>query len=404
MSRPPSLGLLFGLRALRMGAYGLISVVLVLYLAERGLDPIQIGLVLTLTLLGDSALSLLLSIRADRWGRRRTMMAGAALMAAGGGLLAVSGDFTVLVLAATVGVISPTGSEVGPFLAVEQACLAQLVDDRDRTRVFAWYNVVGFSATGLGALAAGWTSEALQGAGWTPLATHQALLAAYAVAGVGLGLATLGLSPSVEPPRTEGPRPVLGLGRSRGTVARLSGLFAVDAFGGGFILQSWIAWWLHTRFNAGEADLGLLFLGTNLLSGISALVAVPLAKRIGLVATMVWTHLPSNLLLMLVPLMPNFALAATVLLLRHMLSQMDVPTRQSYVNAIIPPDERSAANGLTGVARQIAASLAPSVATALPAGGLAFVLAGGIKSAYDLALWVQFRHIRPPEETRPRAS
>jgi MFS family permease len=390
-----------------MMAYGLISVVLVLYLSARGLDPSRVALVLALTLVGDAALSLLLTTRADRWGRRRTLVAGAILMAAGGGILAVTGDFTVLCLAATVGVVSPTGAEVGPFLAVEQACLAQITASRRRTEVFAWYNVVGFTASGLGSALGGAVCTRLQAHGWSDLASYQAVLGGYACAGLGLAAVSFLLAPAVEVPRAPrspdsaltSPRPFLGLRKSRGTVGRLSALFAVDAFGGGFILQSWLAWWLHERFAVGEATLGSLFLATSVLSGLSALAAVPLSRRIGLVATMVWTHLPSNALLVLVPFMPTFPLAAAVLLLRHTLSQMDVPTRQSYVNAIVPASERSAANGVTGTTRQLAAAAAPMVSALFPATGfLPFVLAGGIKAAYDLALWHQFRHLRPPEE------
>lgn len=396
---------LFAARILRMFAYGIIAVVLVLYLAQRGLSETRIGLLLTFTLLGDAALSLWLSTHADRWGRRKAMMAGAVLMAAGGVALAVTGDFVWLLVAATIGVISPTGNEVGPFLAVEQACLAQVIADRHRTRVFAWYNVAGYAATALGALAGGTGATALQRAGWSMLASYQTLFGVYAAAGGGLLLLSSRLSAAVEaPPHVvpAGARLFLGLHESRSLVARLSALFALDAFGGGFILQSVVAYWLHQRFQVDEATLGAVFFGTNILSGLSALVAVPLARRIGLVNTMVWTHLPSNVVLMAVPLMPTFPLAVAALLVRHMLSQMDVPTRQSYVNAIVPPAERSAANGVTGTARQLAAALAPMVAGPLlgmaALTGVPFFAAGGLKILYDFNLWRMFRTVKPPEE------
>jgi MFS family permease len=333
------------------------------------------------------------------------MMAGAALMIAGGAAMALTGNFYWLLVAATIGVISPTGNEVGPFLAVEQACLAQVIADRHRTRIFAWYNVAGYAATALGALAGGTGAAALQRGGWSLLASYQALFGAYAAVGGGLLLLSSRLSSAVEaPPRVvaAGARLFLGLHESRGLVARLSALFALDAFGGGFILQSVVAYWLHERFQVDEATLGAVFFGTNILSGFSALVAVPLARRIGLVNTMVWTHLPSNLVLMAVPLMPTFPLAVAALLIRHTLSQMDVPTRQSYVNAIVPPAERSAANGVTGTARQLAAALAPTIAgTVLGVAaltGVPFFAAGGLKIAYDLNLWRMFRTVKPPEE------
>lgn len=405
---PVSLRLLFATRCLRMFAYGLLGVVLVLYLAERGLDATRIGLLLTLTFLGDAAISLVLSTRADRWGRRRTMMAGAALMAVGGWAMAATGDFGLLVVAATIGVISPTGGEVGPFLAVEQACLAQVVADRERTRIFAWYNVAGYLATALGALVAGTVAEALQRAGWNALASYRVLFLAYGVAGVLIVLLCRMFDAAVEAPARATPPagPVgalLGLHESRGTVLRLAGLFSLDAFAGGFIVQSFLVYWFHQKFGVGEAALGTVFFGTNLLSGLSALAAVPLARRIGLVNTMVWTHLPSNVLLMLVPLMPTYGWAVAVLLLRHMISQMDVPTRQSYVSAVVTAGERSAANGVTGTARQLGAALAPVLAGPMLAtaalAGAPFFVSGGLKIVYDLLLWRSFRRVKPPEET-----
>ena len=402
------LPLLFATRGVRMFAYGVLGVVLVLYLTACGLSEAGVGLLLTLTLLGDAAISLGLSTRADRWGRRRTLAAGAGLMLLGGWVMAATGDFTVLALAATIGVISPTGSEVGPFLAVEQACLAQVIADRDRTRVFAWYNVAGFIATALGAVTGGVVAEALQRAGWGALGSYRALFVAYGVLGGIIGMMSLRLGAAVEaPPAAEtaaggAARPWLGLTQSRGIVRRLSGLFALDAFGGGFILQSFLVYWFHRKFGVGEAALGTLFFGTNLLSGLSALAAVPLARRIGLVNTMVWTHLPSNLLLMLVPFMPTYGWAVGVLLVRHVISQMDVPTRQSYVNAVVPPAERSAANGVTGTARQLGASLAPVLAgPLLGSAALAaapFLVSGALKIIYDLLLWRNFRRTKPPEE------
>lgn len=389
-----------------MFAYGILGVILVLYLAAAGLGEARIGLLLTMTFLGDAAISLWLSTHADRWGRRRVLVVGATLMAAGGLVMAQTGDFTLLVLGATIGVISPTGGEVGPFLAVEQACLAQLTAARDRTRVFAWYNVVGYAATALGALGCGLAAEALQHAGWTPLASYRALLGVYGALGVVIGVLNWRLGPDVEvdaAPAKE--NRFFGLGESRGTVFRLSALFALDSFGGGFIVQSFLAYWFHLRFGVSEAALGGIFFGANLLSGLSALAAVPLARRIGLVNTMVWTHLPSNVLLMAVPLMPSFGWAVGVLLARHMISQMDVPTRQSYVNAVVPAAERSAANGVTGTARQLGTALAPLCAGPLLATAaltsVPFFVAGGLKIIYDLALWRSFRTVKPPEEGGP---
>ncbi|MBI2813337.1 MAG: MFS transporter [Opitutae bacterium] len=405
MTQPPArVWLLFTTRIVRMFAYGVLGVILVLYLAATGLDETRIGVLLTLTFLGDAAITLWLSTRADQWGRRRVLVVGAGLMALGGAVMALTGDFTLLVLGATVGVISPTGGEVGPFLAVEQACLAQVTAAPDRTRIFAWYNVAGYGATALGALAGGGLAEYLQHTGWTALASYRLLLGGYGALGLVIGVMSgrLGAQVEAQAAATQAGR-FLGLGSSRGTVFRLSALFSLDSFAGGFIVQSFLAYWLHRRFGVGEAALGAIFLGTNLLSGLSALAAVPLARRIGLVNTMVWTHLPSNVLLMGVPLMPSFGWAVTLLLLRHTISQMDVPTRQSYVNAVVPADERSAANGVTGTARQLGTALAPLFAgPMLGVAALAsapFFVAGGLKIIYDLALWRGFRAVKPPEES-----
>jgi MFS family permease len=401
----PDLRLLFTARLLRMFGYGMLGLTLVLYLSALGFGAVEIGLLLTLTLLGDVVLSLWLTAHADRWGRRKALVVGAALMALGGLGMAVSSHFVVLILAATIGVISPTGGEMGPFQAIEQACLAQAVSDRERTRVFAWYNLVGYLATALGALGAGWFAARMLAQGWTSVAAYRVILFAYAGLGVSLAVLSARLTTRIEAPADRatisGPS-LLGLRESRGIVLRLSALFALDSFGGGFILQSFLAWWFQQRFAASEETLGLLFFGTNLLSGLSGLVAVPIARRFGLIATMVWTHLPSNLLLMLVPLMPSLPLAITVLLARHLLSQMDVPTRGSYVNAIVPAGERAAANGVTNTAKQLGTALGPIIAGSLFGSAavtvLPFFVCGVLKSSYDLMLWRSFRRLKPPEE------
>ena len=394
---------LFATRMARLFAYGFLAVVLVLYLAAAGLSEARIGVLLTLTLLGDTAVSLWLTTSADRFGRRRTLVAGAVLMLLAGVVFALTGNFLLLLAAATIGVISPSGNEVGPFLAVEQAALTEVVPAGDRTRVFAWYGLVGSFATAAGSLAGGVASQALQGAGVAPLASYRAVVIGYAAFGALLATLFGGLSRHVEAPASAAERRGrFGLNRSRGVVARLAGLFSLDAFAGGFVVQSLVAYWFHRRFGVAPAALGGIFFGANLLAGVSALAAARVARRIGLVNTMVVTHLPSNVLLLLVPLMPTMPLAVAVLLLRFSISQMDVPTRQSYTMAVVSPDERSAAAGVTGVARTTGAALAPALAAPLLAStalmGVPFFLAGGLKIVYDLALWRSFRALRPPEE------
>ncbi len=401
------IALLFATRALRMFAYGLTSVVLVLHLAAAGIPQSRIGLLLSLTLLGDTAISLLLTTRADRWGRRRTLLVGAVLMLVAAAAFATSTSFLLLLLAATVGVLSPSGNEVGPFLAVEQAALSQQIEPARRTSVFAWYQLAGSLATAAGSLCGGALVQALQGAGYSALQSYRGVSVGYGLVGLLLAGLFLRLSPAVEAPRRErgdapAPRAVLGLHRSRGIVWRLSGLFALDAFAGGLVVQSYVAWWFHTRFGATPVALGGIFFGANVLAGFSALSAAAIARRIGLVNTMVATHLPSNVLLAVVPLMPTLPLAVAVLFLRFSISQMDVPTRQSYTMAVVEPDERSAAAGVTGTVRTVGAALAPLLAGPLYAAAalasVPFLLAGGLKIAYDLALWRSFRAVRPPEE------
>jgi MFS family permease len=399
------ISLLFAARVTRLFAYGFLSVVLVLYLSEAGLPEGQIGLLLTLTLAGDAAISLWMTTRADRLGRRRMLVAGAVLMALGGIAFLLTRNPVLLALAAVIGVISPSGNEIGPFLSIEQAGLSQLVSDDQRTRTFAWYNLAGSFATACGALAAGWLASDLQSSGMAALQAYRVVLAGYALAGGILLLWFSCLTPAVEAGKTDpGVQRRLGLYRSQGVVRKLSSLFALDAFAGGLILQSMVAFWFFVRFEVDVGAIGNIFFGANILAGLSALLAVPLARRFGLINTMVFTHIPSNILLMLVPLMPNLPLAVLVLLLRFTISQMDVPTRQSYVMAVVAPDERSAASGVTNIARTVGAAASPvltGIFLGVPAlASLPFFLSGGLKILYDLTLWREFRGVRPPEEQK----
>ena len=401
--------LLFALRTLRMFGYGFLAVVLVLYLDAIGLDAVTIGIILTLTLVGDTVVSLWLTTNADRLGRRRVLLAGSLLMVAAGLVFATTSWPPLLILAATIGVISPTGNEVGPFLAVEQAALSETIDGSRRTSTFAWYNLVGYVATASGALLAGIVSQALLDRGLVPADAYRAIVIGYAVIGIAMAISCRRLGEAIEAPPAQGRagdgiRRRFGLGRSRSVVLRLSALFSIDAFAGGFIPLSLMAYWFHLRFGVEPALLGAVFFASNLLAAVSALSAARIASRIGLINTMVFTHLPSNVLLIFIPLMPNLALAVAVLLLRFSLSQMDVPTRQSYVMAVVDPDERSAAAGVTGIARTTGAAISPSISAVLVSNaGLAaipFYLAGGLKIAYDLLLYREFRSVRPAEEQR----
>lgn len=400
--------MLFLTRSIRLFAYGALSVVLVFYLVSLGLTEAQVGLLLTLTLAGDIAISLLLTTRADQMGRRRTLIVGAILMAGAGIAFASTHNLLFLIVAGMIGVISPSGNEVGPFLSIEQAALSHVVSAASRTEVFAWYTLAGSVATALGALCGGAASGIVQKASLSASDSYRAVVLLYAALGATLAFLFLSLSlatevrDSVSHQRSLAAKKFLGVGQSRLIVFTLSSLFALDSFAGGFVVQSFAAYWFYLRFGVQPVKLGLIFFWANVLSGISALLASRLATRIGLVRTMVVTHLPSNVLLILVPLMPNLTLAVLVLLVRFSISQMDVPTRQSYTMAVVRPEERSAAGGITGVARTAGAAISPVFAGFLfshPALiDVPFFIAGALKIAYDLALYRGFAAVRPPEE------
>lgn len=398
--------LLFATRTVRLFAYGFLAVILALYLSVVGLNDTQVGLVLSLTLIGDAVISLPITIIADRFGRRRMLIVGAGLMIFAGVVFALTSNITLLIVTAIIGTISPSGNEVGPFLSIEQAALPQTTTDKQRTQVFAWYSLLGSFTTGIGSLAGGSLASLLQSAGQTELNSYRAVIVGYALLGAVLAVMFTRLSPAVEiaPTATAPTLPSLfGLKRSRGVVFKLSGLFMIDAFAGGLVVQSMVALWFNRRFGVDPAVIGGIYFGANFFAGLSALAAARVAARIGLVNTMVFTHVPSNILLILVPLMPTLSLAIFVLLARFSISQMDIPTRQSYTVAVVDPDERSAANGVTNIARTTASAFSPVVTGAmLNAGGIwlsgPFILAGGLKLVYDLLLYRNFQSIKPPEE------
>jgi MFS family permease len=400
--------LLVAARGLRMLSYGFLSVILALYLSAIGFSVLQIGTLFTVALGGGAAATTVISLLADRWGRRITLIVSSVLMATAGAALATGTSFPLLLVFAALGTLSPSGQEIGPFQSLEQAALSDARAEPGRVMPYAWYNLVGYLAVAVGALAAGVAPTALQAAGWMPLAAQRTLVWAFAAIGLVLIGVYLPLSPSVEAPLRQAasgtPRP--GLYRSRGIVLRLAALFGLDALAGGLIVQSLIAFWFHQRFGVGLERLGPLFFGTNLLSARSSLVAARLADRFGLLNTMVFTHLPSNVLLAMVPFMPSWPLAALVLLARHALSQMDVPTRQAYTMALVAPEERAAAAGVTNAVRPAASSVAPAIsglALQTAANGLPFVLSGGLKIVYDVLLWLMFRQVSLPPSAPPHS-
>jgi MFS family permease len=401
--------LLFLTRFMRLFAYGSLSVVLVFYLIGLGLNASQTGLLLTLTLVGDTVISLYLTTRADRIGRRRMLIVGAILMAGAGLAFAFTSNLVLLIIAGTIGVISPSGNEVGPFLSIEQAALSHVVPDRSRTEVFAWYTLAGSVATAMGALFAGTITRVLEKTTMTPVGMYRVVVVVYALVGILLAGLFIRLSPAAEtrsPEEASVPtrsiKSFFGIGRSHRVVVKLSSLFALDSFAGGFVVQSFAAYWFYLRFGVNPATLGVIFFWANIFAGISALLAARLAARWGLINTMVVTHLPSNILLILVPLMPSLWLAVLVLLVRFSISQMDVPTRQSYIMSVVSAEERSAAAGITGVARTTGAAISPLFVGFMftrPSWiNAPFFIAGTLKILYDLLLYKEFVALPPPEE------
>ncbi|MBF6591208.1 MAG: MFS transporter [Ktedonobacterales bacterium] len=392
-------------RGVRSFAYGLMAVALAIALTRRGLSPLAIGSLITLSLAGDFCGTYVIGLSADHWGRRRTLTALAGLMALTGVVFGLVGAYPLLAVAAFFGTLGTSASETAPFLPIEQAMLPLTATAERRTMLFARYNLVASLGGALGALAAG-LPDVLAGAGVSRGAGLRLLFGLYVAAALGVALLVARLSPAVEVAPSAGHAPrrrfVPPLGRSRDVVLKLSALFSLDAAAGGLVVQSLMALYFHLRFGVALAPLAALFFGANTLTALSFLAVPTIARRIGLLNTMVFTHLPSNVLLALVALMPTFPLAALMLLMRQTLSQMDVPTRQAYTMALVAPEERTAAASVTSLARSAGSSATPVVAGIFLQGpllalGLPFVLAGGLKAAQDLALWVVFRGVRLTE-------
>jgi MFS family permease len=402
-------------RGLRSFAYGMLAVVLGLALARQGLSPVAIGSLITVSLVGDFCGTYVISLLADSWGRRRTLVALALLMAATGVVFGLTHEYPLLLVAAFFGTLGTSGSETAPFLPIDQAMLPQTGPPAQRTALFARYNLVASLAAALGALAAG-LPDILARRG-LPLDTGIRLLfGLYALVALCVAVLIARLSAHVEAPARRAPGQAEGraerwrqllpaLGAARPLVLRLAALFSVDALSGGLVVQSLLVLYFHLRFGVSLAPLAALFFGANAFSALSFLAAAPLARRFGLLNTMVFTHLPSNLLLALVALMPTFPLAALVLLARQALSQMDIPTRQAYTMALVAPEARTATAGVTSLARSAGSAASPVLAGALLEGplvvmGLPLLLAGAIKVGYDLTLWALFRRVQPLEPER----
>ena len=384
-------------------AFGLNSVVLGLYLAALDLPGAQIGLVLSAALAGTLALTLVIAVWGDRIGRRRLLVIGSALMGLAAIIPFVGANPVLLVLIGLTGMVAVTSSESTGLQSVDQAVLPQTVPDRQRTATFALYNLLAAGASALGALAVGPMVAAGEGLGLEGARVYAPAFVVYALA----GLASTGLAIALDWRVEVGVRLErrFAIHRSRRTVALLSALFSVDALAGGFVVQSYLAFWLAGRFGAEPPAVGAIFAAANLLAALSFPVAAWLAARIGLIRTMVFSHIPANLFLIGSALAPSLGLAVALMLARAALSSMDVPARQSYTMAVVDPDERTATAGVTSLARSIGQVLGPALAGALfvPIGIGAPLVAGGVlKTVYDLSLYAVFRARPTPEEAAGR--
>jgi MFS family permease len=389
---------LLATRAIRGIADGVVSVVLVAYLTDLGMRPFEVGAVVTGTLLGSAAVTLAVGLLGHRLSRRRVLLGATVLMALTGAGFAGLTAFWPLLVVAVAGTLNPSAGDVSLFLPAEQAALAHTAAGPARTMAFAWYNLVGSLAGAVGALLSGVPSVVAAAGGASRLAAERAVFVLYALCAVAAALVYRTLSPAVEVEGAESARRPLA--ESRRVVLRLAALFSVDAFGGGFVVQSLLVLWLWRRHHLDARTTAGVFFAMGLLGGFSQIVSPRVADRIGLVRTMVYTHLPANVFLILAAFMPSAPLAIACLLLRMTVSQMDVPARQAFVMAVVPPEERSAAASVTNVPRSLAAGLAPLAAGALLERtwfGWPLVIGGALKAAYDLALLVLFRAVRPRE-------
>jgi MFS family permease len=398
--------LLLAARTLRTFAYGFLSVILAIYLKLVGFEDFYIGLILTATLVNSVIFTLIASFYADRVGRRKILIMYAALMSLSGLIFFLTTNYIALIISALIGTINVTGTETGAFLSIEQAVLPQMVNDiNKRNTVYALYNMVGTFAMSAGVLLSGLPQILAQQYGLNQIQSIRPLFLLYSI----IGLAVLGIyyliSNKVEVQtnsmRHKPLRKTLSP-QSKQIVGKLSSLFALDSFAGGFVIQSIVSLWFFTKFGVDLTTLSYIFSVAGVLTAFSYLAAAKIADRIGLINTMVFTHIPSNILIILVAFAPTFPLAVALYLTRMALSQMDVPTRQSYLVAVVKENERTAAAGITNISRNITQSISPSIAgyilQSLSILSAPFVLGGALKIVYDVALYFNFKSIKPPEE------
>ncbi len=388
-------------KSVRTVPYGFLGVLFAVYMAQLGFGAVLIGVVLTVTVFSSALYTFGVSFVADRFGRRRSLIFFALMDSVAGSVLFLSSAWWAPVLAGIVGNMTVGAGEVGPFLSLEQAIIPKTCNAKHRTLAFSWYNLVGYGSSSIGALISGLP----QFFGSGPSA-YKPLFAVYLASGLlgSLIYAKLSKNTEVESNMTQAKRQILSE-KSKPIVQKLSAIFAVDAFGGGFIGTSILSYYFYERFSLQYTSLALIFSATQIVTAISFLASERLARRIGLVNTMVFTHIPSNIFLTAIPFAPSALGAVFLLLCRHSLSQMDVPARQSYVMAVVDEADRTPAAGFTNVSRSVAQSVSPSLAGYAMANlwiGSPIAIAGSLKLAYDFLIYGNFRKIKPPEETTRR--
>lgn len=398
--------LLLAARTLRTFAYGFLSVILAIYLKLVGFEDFYIGLILTTTLVNSVIFTLIASFYADRVGRRKILIIYAALMSLSGLIFFLTTNYIALIISALIGTINVTGTEIGAFLSIEQAILPQMVNDiNKRNTVYALYNMVGTFAMSAGVLLSGLPQILAQQYGLNQIESIRPLFLLYSIIGLAVLCIYYLISNKVEvltnSMRHKPLRETLSP-KSKQIVGKLSSLFALDSFAGGFVIQSIVSLWFFTKFGVDLTTLSYIFSIAGILTAFSYLAAVKIADRIGLINTMVFTHIPSNILIILVAFAPTFPLAVALYLARMALSQMDVPTRQSYLVSVVKENERTAAAGITNISRNITQSISPSIAgyilQSLSILSAPFVLGGALKIVYDIMLYFNFKSIKPPEE------
>jgi MFS family permease len=395
--------LLLTARIIRTFAYGFLSIVLAIYLKLLGVDDILIGLLLASTLINSVIFTLIASFYADRLGRKRSLIIYAVLMSVSGLIFLFTENYVAMIIAALIGTINVTGSETGAFLSIEQAILPQTVkDSQKRNTIFALFNMAGTFAMSAGILVSG-VPDLLQQYGLNQINSIKPLFGFYSIIGIALTFTYFLLTREIEPKNTiKRPLTKTLSPKSKNIVGKLSGLFAIDSFAGGFVIQSVVSLWFFTKFGTDLVTLSYIFSVAGILTAFSFIATARIADRIGLINTMVFTHIPSNILLILVGFAPSLPLAIGLYLVRNALSQMDVPTRQSYIVSVVNEDERTAAAGITNVSRNVAQAISPSltgyILYSLPSLAAPFVLGGVLKIIYDISLYLNFRNTKPQNE------